>query len=48
MGANGDSLTAYRQSGSINVVPEPATILLLGSGLAGLGFLRKKKKNQVS
>ena len=37
-------LAADVQSGSIAPVPEPATLLLLGSGLAGLGFLRKKKK----
>ena len=44
----GDPLTADLESGSIDVVPEPATLLLLGTGLAGIGFLRKKKKNQVS
>lgn len=46
--AYGDPLTAELYSGSIDVVPEPATLLLLGSGLAGIGYLRKKKKNQVS
>ena len=46
--ASGDPLTADLQSGSINVVPEPATLFLLGTGLAGIGFLRKKRMNRVS
>lgn len=44
----GDLLTFERGSGDINVVPEPATLLLLGSGLVGLGYLRKRKTSKVS
>lgn len=28
-------------------VPEPATLSLFGLGLAGIGFLRRRKKNQA-
>lgn len=39
----GEPLFADIQGGSVNVVPEPSTLLLLGSGLAGIVFLRRKR-----
>ena len=41
--ANGEPLSANVQSGSISPVPEPATFILIGFGLGGIGILRRKK-----
>jgi hypothetical protein len=40
-GVANDTAGAFRISGT---VPEPSTLLLLGSGLAGLGFVRRRLK----
>ena len=40
----GDPLTADVQSSSISPVPEPATFILIGFGLGGIGILRRKRE----
>ena len=42
--AYGNLLSADVQSGSISPVPEPATFILIGFGLGGIGILRRRRK----
>ncbi len=50
--ATADPLAADLSSGSVNVnlesaIPDPSTIPLLCSGLAGLGFFRRRRKGEI-
>jgi len=42
--ADGNPLTADTQVGSVTAVPEPGTLLLISSGLAGVAYLRRRSK----
>lgn len=45
--ASGDPLEQVRaDSGAVSVVPEPATFLLMGAGLAGIAGLRRKRPSK--
>lgn len=41
----GESMSFLAETGKVNVVPEPTTMLLFGTGLAGLVGIRRKKQS---
>lgn len=49
-GASTQCITGGNDANCFNVVPEPVTMVLLGSGLAGMGgvnFFRRRKKEEI-
>jgi hypothetical protein len=44
--ADGNSLAFEVDKGSISPVPEPATLLLVGSGLAAIAGIRRKRRRK--